>query len=149
MDVMVLLANLDIDPTATLTTAEKFGPFVWFVTLVFLTSVVFAYLYGRYILLPSQQAHQQSQQTVSEGIKSLSAATGQTGQVVAESHSLLSMNTDLTRRLVLAKRAEIAAIEKVAKTAGVDISAELGEMRGVLATLDNSESDARFRRPKV
>ncbi len=118
-----------------LTEFGKWGP----AGLIVLTIAVFAFLYGKYFLLPKQQkedARLDSQtktfDKLSETVVTLSVVAGQIHSSVTTTLASAEQQRAQMTMLIRVARLCVGMAKKLAINAGIDLDEEIGECKGVL-----------------
>ncbi len=120
----------------TIETAGRYGGDIFLAVLVILISAGFLTLYFFKVVIPDRASSREMAEKLTASIATMSTVTTDTHiKVDGVGHLASRMHNDL-RVLVRTKAAEIRAIERVAQRAGVDVAAELNEIKGVLAMLE-------------
>jgi hypothetical protein len=113
-------------------TAGGFGGAVWLLSLVLLFIALLVGYYTCKIGIPNANAHRENTQKLADAIVVMSGTTTDTLTQVRVSGGTIDETQAAIRAMASCRSAECSALQKLAEKAGVDVSAELGEIRGTM-----------------
>lgn len=111
-------------------TAGGFGGAVWLLSLVLLFIALLVGFYAWKIGIPNATAHRDNSSKLADAISAMGPLTSETHAKVHISGQTIDQTQSMIRVIASCRVAECAALEKLAQKANVDVSAELGEIRG-------------------
>lgn len=113
-------------------TAGGFGGAVWLLSLVLIFIALLVGFHTWQIGIPNANAHRENTQKLADAIVVMSTTTSDTLHQVRDSGVTIDDTQSAIRAMASCRGAECSALQKLAEKAGVDVSSELGEIRGTM-----------------
>lgn len=117
--------------------SSQYGGEIWLLSVVLISVASLVALYTWKIGIPNANAHRDNSEKLATAITALVPPVSETNIQIRESNETLMRTSSAIRAMASCRGAECAALEKLASKAGVDVSAELGQIRGAMLAAES------------
>jgi hypothetical protein len=147
MNLLAQTAELTEVAGKAIDASSGFGGEVWLLSIVLISVGALVGFYTWKIGIPNANAHRENTAKLSEAVSSLVSPIRETNIVVQSSDYRLAKIECALLAKATVREAEAEALEKIASHCGVNVSGELGRIRGAMAAAASILQDESNTRP--